>query len=95
MTGTYTRRLDFVRTALEQAGGRPLTYSELAARGIADPAQAIYELELEGEAVMHVPGGVALAPRSAVGRSSTEGRRRTRSRSDRRPPTEPEDATTA
>jgi len=68
MTDTYTRRLDFVRTAFEQAGGRPLTYSELATRGIADPAQAIYDLELEGEP--DVPGGVVLAPRSAVGRTS-------------------------
>jgi hypothetical protein len=57
---SYTRRLALVRTALEQANGRPLTYSELAARGIDKPAQAIYELELDGEPVVHVAGGVAL-----------------------------------
>jgi len=49
MADSYTRRLALVRTALEQANGRPLTYTELAARGIDKPAQAVYELELEGD----------------------------------------------
>jgi len=61
---TYTRRREFARTVLRQAQGKPVTYAELAARGIDNPGQAVYELELEGEAVMHTAGGVALAPGS-------------------------------
>ena len=64
MVDTYTRHREFARRVLRQAQGKPVTYAELAARGIDKPAQAVYELELEGEAVMHLAGGVALAPGS-------------------------------
>jgi hypothetical protein len=75
MADSYTRRLAAVRTALEQANGRPLTYAELAARGVDKPAQAIYELELDGEPVVHVAGGVALTPRVPRGTSRARTRR--------------------
>ena len=64
MADTHTRHREFARTVLRQAQGKPVTYAELAGRGIDKPAQAVYELELEGEAIVHVAGGVALAPRS-------------------------------
>ncbi len=66
MADTYSRRLDQLRTLLREAAGRPVSYSELLGRGIDNPAQAVYELELEGEELVHVAGGVALP----FGRSS-------------------------
>jgi len=61
---TYTRRRELARTVLRHAQGKPVTYAELARGGIDNPAQAVYGLELQGEAVMHIAGGVALAPGS-------------------------------
>jgi hypothetical protein len=76
MADSHTRRLAVLRTALEQANGRPLTYSELAARGVDKPAQAIYELELDGERLLHVAGGVVLTPRAPPEPSRDRARRR-------------------
>ena len=70
MSDTYTRRRELAWTVLREAEGRPVTYAELMARGIDGPAQAVYELELEGVPVVHVAGGVAL--RRPLGLASAE-----------------------
>ncbi len=73
MSDRYTRRLALVLSALEKADGRALSYRELAALGVEQPAQTVYELEIAGEAIIHVPGGVQLGSRT--GRPGAGGRR--------------------
>ena len=66
MTDTYTHRRELTLALLREAGGTPVTYADLSARGVDNPAQAVYELELLGEAVRHVAGGVALIVPSGI-----------------------------
>lgn len=60
MSGRYSRRLRLALSALEDAGGRPLSYAELSALGVEHPAQTVYELEIAGEPIVHTSGGVLL-----------------------------------
>ncbi len=48
MSDRYTRRLALALSALEKADGRALSYRELAALGVEQPAQTVYELEIAG-----------------------------------------------
>ncbi len=84
MDDRYTRRLRLARSALEEAGGRPLSYAELAALGVEHPAQTIYELEVAGERIVRGRTGVSLAPEASSQRAKT--RRRSGSAEGRWPP---------
>ena len=52
--GLHDRRARRLLEVLDDAHGTPLTFSELRARGIDDPGQTLYELELSGVRVERV-----------------------------------------
>ena len=60
MADRYTRRLELALATLKQADGRPVTYDDLKAAGVEQPAQTVYELEVAGEPIVHTPRGVSL-----------------------------------
>jgi hypothetical protein len=82
----HDERLKRALGLLSETGDRPMTFDDLRAAGIENPAATIYELEIAGEPIEHVRGGVRLGagPRTV---SSESPRRRSRwSRRAPRPP---------
>jgi hypothetical protein len=52
MADRYTHRLERALATLEKADGRPVTYDDLEAAGVEQPAQTVYELEVAGEPIV-------------------------------------------
>jgi hypothetical protein len=77
MTGLFDERARRALLLLEEAGERPLSFAELRAAGVENPAQVVYELELAGHPVERSAAGVRLA-RPPEERSGAAGRRRRR-----------------
>jgi hypothetical protein len=72
MADRYTHRLELALATLEKADSRPVTYDDLEAAGVEQPAQTVYELEVAGEPIVHTPRGGSLDP---PGGSDTHRRR--------------------
>jgi hypothetical protein len=77
VTKVHDERLKRALELLSETGERPITFADLRAAGIENPAATVYELELAGEPIEHVRGGVRLGtgPRAV---SSESARRRSR-----------------
>jgi hypothetical protein len=71
VTKVHDQRL---RRALELLSetDRPMTFADLRAAGVENPAATVYELELAGEPIEHVRGGVRLGagPRAVSSESA-------------------------
>jgi hypothetical protein len=60
MTSFYEERVQVALEVLSRAGAHPVSFGELKAAGVANPAQTIYELELAGHVIEHSGVGVRL-----------------------------------
>jgi hypothetical protein len=71
VTKVHDQRL---RRALEllSESDRPMTFADLRAAGVENPAVTVYDLELAGEPIEHVRGGVRLGagPRAVSSESA-------------------------
>ena len=77
MAGVHDERLRRALKVLDEAGDEPVTFAELRAAGVDDPAATVYELELAGEPIEHLRAAVRLGP-SAPTAPDTPRRRRLR-----------------
>jgi hypothetical protein len=60
MASFYEERARVALEVLNRAGAQPVSFRELRAAGVANPAQTIYELELAGHVIEHSGVGVRL-----------------------------------
>jgi hypothetical protein len=60
----FDERAERALRILRDAGIRPVSFAELTAAGIPNPASVIYELELAGHVIEHLPAGVRLLDQS-------------------------------
>ena len=66
MPDRYGRRLSLALRVLDTAAGRPVTFAEPERAGVEHSAQTVYELEVAGEAIVHIrPESGSTPPRGA------------------------------
>lgn len=66
MAGLFDERAQHALRLLQEAGERPLSFSELKGAGVENPAQVVYELELAGQPIERSPAGIRLATRGPL-----------------------------